>query len=520
MHSECVSTDTLPEVGLFMKKTSHEDLLVRIAADRDRSAFQELFAQFGPRAFALARHLTGNIGKAEEVAQDALLAIWQKADRFDRTRGSAEKWMLRIVANKALVAARKSRSEKNHERALLKERMEREEPGADGALRKEELLGTLRTKLDELPGSLRQILALYFAGDMSQEEIAKTLTIPQSTISLRIRQGLEELRGRLKEAGFASALPLVTMERFGKALQQDLQLPAPFEARLFSQLDAAAPTPESTAKVEKKAPWIFKGAVLVVLAIGIGYWAITHEPPTTSPGVKETNQDLVVDESEKAVDQGLKLRNLSWTFGDGVPKDLLLIRDGWQIGRYPGSTTSVLKFPAADSKSHGLIALPVRLRRTPFVLTVVDVEYDFGATHLSLVISDGHSLFEGRVWRNPRQLRAYKDLTQLRRTESTWRIWYFGRYFVLEADGNLMGVRQFSDGKLPGNRFILGVSGIAIKSIQFCEILKEELPARLHNTEALIASLEKRGIKPEDTKIPPMPQWFQEGLAKQPQPEE
>ena len=61
-------------------------LIGRIAAAADREAFAELFRHFAPRVKSYALRLGAPPAAAEELAQETLLSVWRKADRFDPAR--------------------------------------------------------------------------------------------------------------------------------------------------------------------------------------------------------------------------------------------------------------------------------------------------------------------------------------------------------------------------------------------------------------------------------------------------
>jgi len=82
---------------------SDEELLVRIATQRDRDAFDELFQRHQQAAFSLAQTITGCRHLAEEAAQEALLKLWTSASLY-RGDGAVRAWLLKIVARQSISA--------------------------------------------------------------------------------------------------------------------------------------------------------------------------------------------------------------------------------------------------------------------------------------------------------------------------------------------------------------------------------------------------------------------------------
>ena len=82
--------------------TDQASVMVRIAAWRARPHSKSLFRSEAGRLIAVARRIVRRTDLAEEVVQDAFVAIWQRAAQFDPGRGDARGWITRIVRNRAL----------------------------------------------------------------------------------------------------------------------------------------------------------------------------------------------------------------------------------------------------------------------------------------------------------------------------------------------------------------------------------------------------------------------------------
>jgi RNA polymerase sigma-70 factor (ECF subfamily) len=178
-----------------------EELMVRLARG-DADAFDLVYERHADAAFSLAYRISGSRAAAEEVAQDAFLAVWRNGARYEQSRGSVRNWILGIVHNRAIDALRRAvRHESRRagdeglaERLMAPDRTE-EEVG-----RREEA-GAMRTLLDDLPADQRRVIELaYFAG-FTHTEIADMLEIPIGTVKGRMRLGLDKLRTRMELSG-------------------------------------------------------------------------------------------------------------------------------------------------------------------------------------------------------------------------------------------------------------------------------------------------------------------------------
>ena len=90
-----------------------DEELMQMVAGGDPRAFEIIYERHGTAAFSLAYRICGVRATAEEVAQEAFLAIWRSGARYDRTRGSVRTWLLGVVHNRAIDVLRRNTA---HER--------------------------------------------------------------------------------------------------------------------------------------------------------------------------------------------------------------------------------------------------------------------------------------------------------------------------------------------------------------------------------------------------------------------
>lgn len=163
-------------------------------------AYEVLHRRIWAAALALSLHITRDAALAEEVAQDALVAIWRRSPQYRPDRGSPRSWMLGVVHNHAIDGLRSSRRHASR-RALIDGSDERragpESIEDDLGLR--EQTRTLRRMLARLSPEQRQILELAFFADLSHSQIARVLTLPMGTVKGRARLGLVHLRSQLDD---------------------------------------------------------------------------------------------------------------------------------------------------------------------------------------------------------------------------------------------------------------------------------------------------------------------------------
>ena len=84
--------------------------LVRRAAGGDKSAFAALYQATSAKLFGVALRISGRREIAEEVLQEAFVAIWGRAKDYDPVRGSVMTWLVTIVRHCAIDQLRHQQS--------------------------------------------------------------------------------------------------------------------------------------------------------------------------------------------------------------------------------------------------------------------------------------------------------------------------------------------------------------------------------------------------------------------------
>lgn len=171
--------------------------LIRAVARRDRSAFAEVFAFFAPRLKAFMMRGGADADTAEELAQEALIQVWRRADSFDPMRAAASTWVYTIARNKRIDRLRRERrpalSEEEYVSALgAAER-------GDEAVERNQTESRLARSLEALPEDQATVVKMAFYQDKSHSAIAAELRLPLGTVKSRIRLALARLRGLVQE---------------------------------------------------------------------------------------------------------------------------------------------------------------------------------------------------------------------------------------------------------------------------------------------------------------------------------
>jgi len=145
---------------------------------------------------------------AEEVLQESFVSVWRHAARYDRSKGAAMTWMIRIVRNQALDWLHPSRPdgfERLH--GLLVAEPDDVVLGASSFTDERPEFADFTRHAERIAGCLarleahqRQSIVLAFFHGLSHSDLARHLHQPLGTVKAWVRRGLKSLRACLSAA--------------------------------------------------------------------------------------------------------------------------------------------------------------------------------------------------------------------------------------------------------------------------------------------------------------------------------
>lgn len=160
----------------------------------DPDALRALYERHAAAMLRLIRRLTSRQALAEEILQEAWLAVWRSAAGY-RREGAPRAWLLGVARRQAHNTLRRTEpSATDIEQAIG---VPDPGPGVEEqvftAAREQELIAAVR----ELPGHLREVLALVLVDDLPYSQVAEVLGIPAGTVKSRMSAARRLLAGRL-----------------------------------------------------------------------------------------------------------------------------------------------------------------------------------------------------------------------------------------------------------------------------------------------------------------------------------
>ncbi|MBX2808821.1 MAG: sigma-70 family RNA polymerase sigma factor [Cellvibrionaceae bacterium] len=185
---------------MVQTKTSEpqwDQCLSNISQMQDKFAFRRLFNHFGPliKSFFISKFPDQqDQSLAEELVQEVMLKVWQKAHTYDPTKAAVSTWIFTLARNTHIDMLRRLSKYTNTTSIETEEIWEdHTDNGPLMALQQRRTADTIKHSLRHLPSAQALIIAKVYMDAKSHSEVANELGLPLGTVKSRVRLALSKL---------------------------------------------------------------------------------------------------------------------------------------------------------------------------------------------------------------------------------------------------------------------------------------------------------------------------------------
>lgn len=174
-------------------------MLERVGQDRDEQAFAQLFAHFAPliKGFCL-----GNLNSsfpadaADEVVQEVMFKVWQKAPTYDSTKAAASTWIYTVMRNCRIDLMRRNQRTPADGDVIDIDDIwdEADDDQAFVYMQQSSNEALIDKSFSQLPPEQRQVLTQVYMQGKTHQQIAHETGLPLGTVKSRVRIGLKKMQ--------------------------------------------------------------------------------------------------------------------------------------------------------------------------------------------------------------------------------------------------------------------------------------------------------------------------------------
>ena len=176
------------------------EALIQRCLDGDELAWSEIVQQYRRKVFNVAYKFVGRHEEAEDLTQDIFLKVFKSLGTFDR-RANFQTWLISVSRNLCIDHYRSVRQERqaiDHQVDPNELSPAAHEPGPIAMLEQQDRVVLLRDALAALPESLRKAVLMRDIQELTYQEIADRLHLPEGTVKSRINRGRTELARQIR----------------------------------------------------------------------------------------------------------------------------------------------------------------------------------------------------------------------------------------------------------------------------------------------------------------------------------
>jgi len=186
MENRNVASDKLATLNACMTK---------VAKQRDRAAFADLFDHYAPliRAYSLVREPGADL-VADELVQEVMTRVWLKAEKYNARLANLNTWIFTLARNcRVDYLRRNSRYVTEIDPTDIFDNIEDEGPSPFERVHQSRAEERIRAGLKALPREQSEILTKVYLEGKTHQQASEELRLPLGTVKSRVRLALKKL---------------------------------------------------------------------------------------------------------------------------------------------------------------------------------------------------------------------------------------------------------------------------------------------------------------------------------------
>ena len=190
----------LPATPGAPRDSGEIEALIQQCLQGDQRAWDAIVQQYRRKVFNVAYKFVGKHDEAEDLTQDIFLKVFKSLGTFDR-RANFQTWLISVSRNLCIDHYRSARRERetiNRDVDPADYSPAAPDTRADTQLEQRDRVKLLRRALDKLAPTLRTAVMLRDIQELTYQEIADRLHLPEGTVKSRINRGRTELARQIQ----------------------------------------------------------------------------------------------------------------------------------------------------------------------------------------------------------------------------------------------------------------------------------------------------------------------------------
>jgi RNA polymerase sigma-70 factor (ECF subfamily) len=173
----------------------------------NKSAYEAIFRKYNAKVFRFAQAVLYDKSLAEDITQDVFLSLWEHRKNIDPEKNFIA-YLFTIAKNLVYDETKKMLLNFRYE-DYVKNNFSEEDNQTEEKVDANSLEEFILQLIEKLPEARKKVFILHFTKDLSNKQIAATLSISEKNVEMQIRRSLDYIRKNLRN--YIAAIALLYM---------------------------------------------------------------------------------------------------------------------------------------------------------------------------------------------------------------------------------------------------------------------------------------------------------------------